>query len=147
MKQEDPQFKLRLKPELKARLEESARENTRTLGAEIVARLEDSLDGEMTPAMALAFAQMQTELTAKNMVVEGRELGFVTAVFMLQSVLKQTKAELPAEEERVFSEMLTEAAKLADRRSKSLQRAEKDLNASLQTLRKAHERFHAAGKA
>jgi len=44
MKQDDPQFKLRLPPELKRQLEEAAKTNTRTLGAEIVARLQASFD-------------------------------------------------------------------------------------------------------
>lgn len=66
MKQDDPQFKLRLKPELKAKLEESAQANTRTLGAEIVARLEASYDAdpsqlgkavEMHATMAKTMAQ------------------------------------------------------------------------------------------
>lgn len=42
MKQDDPQFKLRIPPELKRQLEEAAKSNTRTLGAEIVSRLDDS---------------------------------------------------------------------------------------------------------
>lgn len=45
MKQDDPQFKLRLKPELKQQLEAAAKHNTRTLGAEIGARLQTSIDG------------------------------------------------------------------------------------------------------
>ena len=42
MKKPDPQFKLRLPPELKARLEESAQASARSLTAEIIVRLESS---------------------------------------------------------------------------------------------------------
>jgi hypothetical protein len=42
-KQSDPQFKLRLPPELKAALEEAAQINNRSVSAEIIARLQDSL--------------------------------------------------------------------------------------------------------
>ena len=45
MNHDDPQFKLRLKPELKQQLEAAAKHNTRTLGAEIGARLQTSIDG------------------------------------------------------------------------------------------------------
>ncbi|KFL28189.1 hypothetical protein JP74_02995 [Devosia sp. 17-2-E-8] len=38
----DPQFKLRLPPELKASLEDAARRNNRSINAEIVNRLEAS---------------------------------------------------------------------------------------------------------
>jgi len=44
MKQTDPQFKLRLPPELKVRIDQSAAENHRSINAEIVARLENSFD-------------------------------------------------------------------------------------------------------
>ena len=40
MKQDDPQFKLRLPPAVKERLEDAAKENGRTLGAEIISRLD-----------------------------------------------------------------------------------------------------------
>ena len=42
MKQTDPHFKIRLPPDLKARIEESAKTSQRSMTAEIVARLEDS---------------------------------------------------------------------------------------------------------
>lgn len=44
VKQDDPQFKLRLPPELKARLELSAKASRNTLTAEIVSRLQDSFE-------------------------------------------------------------------------------------------------------
>ena len=50
MKQDDPQFKFRIPKELKELLDTAAAKNTRTLGAEIVARLGDSF----SPAQAAA---------------------------------------------------------------------------------------------
>lgn len=41
-KQTDPQMKIRLTPELKARIEAAADENNRSMNAEIIARLEAS---------------------------------------------------------------------------------------------------------
>jgi hypothetical protein len=43
-KQTDPQFKLRMTPEIKKRIEKSAAENNRSMNAEILARLEHSFD-------------------------------------------------------------------------------------------------------
>lgn len=49
MKQDDPQFKLRLPPGLKTLLDEAAKENTRTVGAEIVARLWTTFEKPLEP--------------------------------------------------------------------------------------------------
>lgn len=43
-KQTDPQFKLRMTPEVKAAIEEAAERNNRSMNAEILHRLEDSLE-------------------------------------------------------------------------------------------------------
>ena len=48
MTREDPQMKLRLPVELKDRLTALAKRNDRSLNAEVVRRLEGSLDGETT---------------------------------------------------------------------------------------------------
>lgn len=48
MKQTDPQFKLRLDEDLKAALTAAAKQNQRTLSAEIVARLQASFDKQGT---------------------------------------------------------------------------------------------------
>lgn len=40
-----PPFGLRMQPDLKAKVEDAARANNRSLNAEIIARLEESLDG------------------------------------------------------------------------------------------------------
>ena len=44
MSREDPQMKIRLPAELKARIEEASSANNRTMNAEIVARLHQSFD-------------------------------------------------------------------------------------------------------
>lgn len=46
MKQTDPQMKIRLPPDLKAKVEQAAVSGNRSMGAEIVARLEASFSGE-----------------------------------------------------------------------------------------------------
>ena len=43
MKQTDPQFKLRIPPELKARLDQMAEKNTRSLTSEMLMRLETTI--------------------------------------------------------------------------------------------------------
>jgi len=66
MKQTDPQMKLRFPPELKAQIEASAKENNRSMNAEIVARLQESFtekrftEGRMT---ALEIKSLMTEMT------------------------------------------------------------------------------------
>ena len=46
MRQTDPQMKIRLSPELKENIAQSARDNMRTLNAEIVSRLQLSYEIE-----------------------------------------------------------------------------------------------------
>lgn len=45
-----PPFGLRMQPELKARIEEAAKANNRSLNAEIVARLESTIENDETLA-------------------------------------------------------------------------------------------------
>lgn len=45
-KQTDPQYKMRLPPELKERIAESAKAHNRSMNADIVARLEKSFEEE-----------------------------------------------------------------------------------------------------
>jgi hypothetical protein len=46
MKQTDPHFKMRIPPDLKARIEASAKANSRTMSAEILFRVAESYDRE-----------------------------------------------------------------------------------------------------
>ena len=67
-KQTDPQYKLRLPPELKTRIEKAAGANLRSMYAEIVARLERSFvherlrESDMLPS----FNDMKDELDLKS---------------------------------------------------------------------------------
>lgn len=65
MKQDDPQFKLRIPADLKHRLDEEAEKNTRTLGAEIVARLGLSFESHGWP-LTPGLMEKAEEAAAKN---------------------------------------------------------------------------------
>lgn len=63
-KQTDPQFKLRLTPELKTAIERAADSSGRSMNAEIVARLEESFsDGEKTERTLIAVMASMEEAT------------------------------------------------------------------------------------
>lgn len=70
MTRADPQMKLRLPSRLKGRLEAEAVRNARSLNAEVVTRLEASLDGEehcsvpdfVTPALVEAIFTIREKL-------------------------------------------------------------------------------------
>lgn len=67
MKQTDPQMKLRFPPELKTQIEASAKENNRSMNAEIVARLQESFrqpEAPVTPAL-LMLRKLHDESTAR----------------------------------------------------------------------------------
>lgn len=66
-KQTDPQFKLRLSQSLRDRIGSSAFDNSRTLGAEIISRLEQSFElpeivGEQNVAVAQLVSALQTSI-------------------------------------------------------------------------------------
>jgi hypothetical protein len=61
MSREDPQFKLRLPAELKARIDQQAEANRRSINAEIIARLEASVLRD-TPSEGLISASKAKEL-------------------------------------------------------------------------------------
>lgn len=65
MSREDSQFKLRMPAELREKVEASAKEAKRSLNAEIVARLEDSL-AEVSPSQTLLPAAKAKELAAAS---------------------------------------------------------------------------------
>lgn len=66
MSREDPQTKLRLPPELKARIEQSAKEHNRSMNADMVARLEksfeDSGDSDAAQNMRLMYEETKAML-------------------------------------------------------------------------------------
>lgn len=69
-------FGLRMQPELKAKIESAAKANHRSLNAEIVARLEDSIARQVEPAVLLP-ASAAREIAAsvrRDIAVEARAL-------------------------------------------------------------------------
>lgn len=67
MKREDPQFKIRLPPLLKTLLEDSASHNQRSIGAEIVSRLQQTFDA---PTLIEADAGLRLRLAILEMLVK-----------------------------------------------------------------------------
>lgn len=71
-KQTDPQFKLRLTPEIKARIERAANESGRSMNAEILYRLEQSLTSDPkppSPEAAEIAAEVVRRLTLKDIAI------------------------------------------------------------------------------
>jgi hypothetical protein len=75
MTREDPQMKLRMPPELKERLTALAEENGRSLNAEVVRRLEESLGGEATGGTTAPIDDRTLDLFAEKVgqVLDERE--------------------------------------------------------------------------
>lgn len=102
MKQDDPQFKLRIPADLKHRLDEEAEKNTRTLGAEIVARLAVSFDSSQAGASS---TELQHRLSAQETELEllretGRHLQKIitsqdVSIIMLQAYLLEMINAMP----------------------------------------------------
>jgi hypothetical protein len=93
MARTDPKFMLRMPPDLKARVEEAARANNRSMNAEILARLEGSLSG-------LADASAENErlraiLSAREAEIASLKVGIAavlnTMEHTLGGVLKSAK--------------------------------------------------------
>ncbi|MBB4574423.1 Arc family DNA-binding protein [Rhizobium lentis] len=64
MSREDPTFKLRITPDLRRKVVEAAKENKRSLNAEIKARLESTFDHSDAPAAAVALREIIDRATA-----------------------------------------------------------------------------------
>nr|WP_176080838.1 Arc family DNA-binding protein [Paraburkholderia tropica] len=75
MTREDPQMKLRLPADLKDRLAELATENGRSLNAEVIKRLEDSIEPDGRPAKSKAIDHRTLDLFAEKVgqVLDDRE--------------------------------------------------------------------------
>ncbi|ABM32304.1 Arc family DNA-binding protein [Paracidovorax citrulli] len=71
MKQTDPQYKLRIPPDLKEQIETAAKESGRSMNAEIVARLEDSFaarnDGTVLAAMDVVRREWELSATVNRL--------------------------------------------------------------------------------
>lgn len=98
MSREDPQFKLRMPLELKARIEQAAKDNRRSLNAEIVARLEESF----------ALRSMDAIEAARPEALEHELVDLVTQSHHLTSELHAVQVQLAqaptdAERSRIFA--------------------------------------------
>lgn len=67
--QTDPQYKLRMPPELRDKLKDAAKENHRTMNAEIVARLQESFEGTSATGSGSELQELQRKLDAQDEVL------------------------------------------------------------------------------
>lgn len=58
MSREDPTFKLRITPDLKRKVLDAAKQNKRSMNAEIKSRLESTFDQAVAPAPVLALQEI-----------------------------------------------------------------------------------------
>lgn len=63
-KQTDPQFKLRMTPEIKEAIEAAAKANNRSMNAEILSRLSDSLGKSTTSEVMIALYNIRKSTEA-----------------------------------------------------------------------------------
>ncbi|WP_312374283.1 Arc family DNA-binding protein [Stutzerimonas nitrititolerans] len=95
MKRTDPQFKLRIPPEVKAALDEAAKSSHRSINAEIVARLKATIDLDefMAEIKAGTFAEVHTLLDSvladNDRVAAHGGQTFDTAYWMLDKLLEE----------------------------------------------------------
>lgn len=102
MSRQDPQFNLRIPFELKARVEEAAKENKRSATAEIIARLEASFALSI-PAAGSSFEDLKrqyldvgSQISNLRRVMHGREAGLEQLKAQLDYLTREqqhTKAE------------------------------------------------------
>lgn len=69
-KQTDPQFKLRLTPQLKAEIEKAAADSGRSMNAEILLRLEQSFDGHFLDLSGQGFVALIKRFEATQQALE-----------------------------------------------------------------------------
>ncbi|QOF76081.1 Arc family DNA-binding protein [Variovorax sp. 38R] len=106
-----PPFGLRMLPELKERIETAARESGRSMNAEIVARLQESLNpGELESSdMARTVQRLQTELDDRSADMQKlRELLRLTKNMfgLLQGKMRESRAQLSPDEAHELGELL-----------------------------------------
>lgn len=100
MKQTDPQFKLRIPPEVKAALDEASKSSHRSLNAEIVARLKATIDLDefMAEIKAGTFAEVYTLLESvlgdNDRMTASGEQTYSTAYSMLDQLLEEKLAPI-----------------------------------------------------
>lgn len=150
MKHDHPQFKLRIPPKLKERLEQEAARNDRTLTAEIVARLEASLAAVEFPArdheelqgmVDISIAQMDFHM-AQNHVAQARD-EFTRARIRYDALVIQehsySQLDPRSEAAREMKERRMAALDEAERAQIKLKEAEVALQFAQRKLSAAHE--------
>jgi hypothetical protein len=73
-KQTDPQFKLRMTPKIKDQIEKAAAVNNRSMNAEILARLEMTLDGRIEKEMVELAPKVAEERGRREVAFESFQL-------------------------------------------------------------------------
>lgn len=100
MSREDPQFKLRLPAELKARIDEAAAGNRRSINAELIARLETTfeLDQFMSERKAGSYAEaydmLESVLADNDRMTASGEQSFGTAYSLVEKLLEEKLAPI-----------------------------------------------------
>ncbi|KKB12388.1 hypothetical protein VE25_07500 [Devosia geojensis] len=124
-KQTDPQFKLRLTPDLKAQIEGAAQQNNRSMNAEIVARLESSFQQD-TAALREAtlvaeslrknltekienYDKLLSSLTKRTQILDKREAALDEREFELSMEIDNKLAEREHELEKEYEALMERA--------------------------------------
>lgn len=163
VKQSDPQFKFRLPTDLKEKLDHSAEASNRTVGAEIVARLESSFKGSGESAdLALRVeerinetrleaarsreqvARMHVELLAQRLDAAKAARRPKAEVEALKDKLREAEAEVAQLQARM-SELLEENRAILARRDALVRPVLRQVDAVAQA--KLQDELEAAGRA
>lgn len=99
MAREDPQLKLRLSAELKARIEEAAKTGSRTMNSEIISRLEDSFRGASLSTGGLLSPQHLLDVVeAQRQTIKAQEVNLIMLSTYLVDVINVLPTKLRNEE-------------------------------------------------
>ena len=97
MKQTDPQFKLRIPAELKARIDEAAKLSRRSATAEITARLEETFELDLAMDKLRFGDHTATKEILNRLLAENEQLGTAAAI---------SKADLRHELSKIIDERI-----------------------------------------
>lgn len=108
MTKPDLQVNFRMPADLKAQLEEAARQNNRSTTAEVVARLQESFDQKADPR------SLESRIAATELRAMTTELSLSAAVFQLLQQLPKQDAEVESTARALSQEMLDRIASYGD---------------------------------
>lgn len=118
MSRDDPQFKLRLPADLKARIDQAAAENRRSINAELVARLEDSfIPRSMDDIERDSLSKLERELA--DLSIESFKL--THEMNSLQAMLAKTSESDARPLRERLAEIAPQVARLEARKHQRLQ--------------------------